>query len=269
MPVARLLTAAVLVVVLAGCVLFLPPFEVTLVFLLFLFAGALEWAMLAGLESGLTRSLYAVGVGGVGFGVWRLGTDLVPLGAVLGLATAWWLLALGWIVIYQRTARAVRLPRSLLLLLGPLVMVPALVALAQLIETRLTLLLGLFAIVWSADILAFFGGRRFGRARLASRVSPGKTWAGVYSAVGGTLVAALVLNHFWLGWPLLAFVALVSASLVAAIVGDLFESLVKRQTGHKDSGHLLPGHGGVLDRIDSVLAAAPVFTFSLRQMGYA
>ena len=116
----------------------------------------------------------------------------------------------------------------------------------------------LFLLVWGADIGGYFAGRRFGRRKLAPAVSPGKTWAG---AVGGLLLAGAVtlLPLSVLGRPVLTWAPVVAALVVLSIFGDLFESALKRQRGVKDSGALLPGHGGVLDRIDALLAALPAF----------
>jgi len=121
-------------------------------------------------------------------------------------------------------------------------------------------------LVWAADIGAFFVGRRFGRTRLAPNVSPGKTWEGV---VGGALASALVafLGSGWFNIPVLQFVPLCLAVVAFSIVGDLTESLLKRFAGVKDSGSLFPGHGGVMDRIDSVTAAAPILFFGLVLFG--
>jgi len=126
----------------------------------------------------------------------------------------------------------------------------------------------LFALilVWVADIGAFFAGRRFGRTRLAPHVSPGKTWEGV---IGGAVASALVavLGSAWFNIPIVRFLPLCLAVVAFSIVGDLTESLLKRFAGLKDSGSLFPGHGGVMDRIDSVTGAAPILFFGLVALG--
>ena len=123
-------------------------------------------------------------------------------------------------------------------------------------------------LVFAADIGAFFAGRRFGRLRLAPAVSPGKTWEGV---LGGAAASALVgiAGSEWFGVPLYAFLPLCLAAVAFSVVGDLTESLLKRFAGVKDSGTLFPGHGGVMDRIDSVTGAAPVLLFGLTVLGVA
>src|SRR5690606_17335644 len=138
--------------------------------------------------------------------------------------------------------------------------------LVRLHEHGPAVMLFLLLLVVAADVGAYFAGRRFGRNKLAPRVSPGKTWEGV---IGGLLGAALIAlaGGAWFGVPLVPFVALCVVAVLASIVGDLTESLFKRHAGVKDSGTLLPGHGGVLDRVDSVTAAAPVFLIGLERLG--
>jgi phosphatidate cytidylyltransferase len=127
----------------------------------------------------------------------------------------------------------------------------------------------LAGLVWLADIGAFFAGRRWGRRKLAVHVSPSKSWegvaGGVLAALGGAAAAIVLVGEPIEEVPLL--LALVVVTVVASVLGDLTESLFKREAGLKDSGALLPGHGGVLDRIDSLLAAAPVFVLGLGWMG--
>ncbi|MGE5336701.1 MAG: phosphatidate cytidylyltransferase, partial [Gemmatimonadota bacterium] len=150
-----------------------------------------------------------------------------------------------------------------ILLLG----VAALSAL-QLMQQGVTLLVSALAIVWIADTAAYFAGHRWGKTKLAPRTSPGKTWAGVGGAMVAVLMLAMVLAWLAPGWPIFSTRLLqhlhpvvglpILCGLVAiSIVGDLFESLLKRQAGVKDSGKSLPGHGGVLDRIDALLPVLP------------
>jgi phosphatidate cytidylyltransferase len=131
------------------------------------------------------------------------------------------------------------------------------------------LVLLLVLLVWTADSLAYFAGRRFGRTKLAPLVSPGKTREGVYAALAGGLLWGLPLGWLtgldWRGTGLAALVCLVAVA--ASVVGDLYESLQKRRRGMKDAGSLLPGHGGMLDRVDSLTAAAPVFALGIALVG--
>uniref|UniRef100_UPI003FA26E9D phosphatidate cytidylyltransferase n=1 Tax=Zoogloea ramigera TaxID=350 RepID=UPI003FA26E9D len=148
-------------------------------------------------------------------------------------------------------------------LVGFVLLVPPSLAIAHLRLLSPWLLLGVMAAVWVADIAAYFTGRAFGRRKLAPSISPGKSWEGAYGAVVGVAVYGLTCLSY-IGYPLgepgrlvLALVGLVAFTAVS-IIGDLFESMVKRQAGVKDSGTLLPGHGGILDRIDSLTSTLPL-----------
>jgi phosphatidate cytidylyltransferase len=145
-------------------------------------------------------------------------------------------------------------------------LVPVWLALVRLHEQGPQLMLFLLLLVVAADIGAYFAGRALGKHKLAPRVSPGKTWEGV----GGGLVAAAMMAAFgvwWFDMDAVPFMALCIVVAIASVVGDLTESMFKRHAGLKDSGNLLPGHGGVLDRVDSVTAAAPVFLIGLERLG--
>lgn len=227
-------------------------------------AAAWEWAGLAG-RGGVTRTLYAGGLALAGLAAaLALVEGALPLQAsrgIYGVALLFWVLA---VPLWLRAHRC-RPPATLLLPVGALVLLPACLALVQLRLAHPALLLLFLAIVWLADIAAYFSGRRFGRRKLAPAISPGKTWAGVYGALAATVVYAVLWAMFLPAFlPALArasvprMVALVVVLTVLSIVGDLCESLLKRQAGVKDSGRLLPGHGGVLDRIDALLPVLPV-----------
>jgi phosphatidate cytidylyltransferase len=156
-------------------------------------------------------------------------------------------------------------------LAGVLALVPAWLALVRLrldVPRGAEWMLFTLILVFAADIGAFFAGRRYGRVRLAPAVSPGKTWEGV---LGGAAMSALVAlaGSEWFGVPVQSFLPLCLATVAFSIVGDLTESLLKRFAGVKDSGTLFPGHGGVMDRIDSVTGAAPVLLFGLSVLGVA
>jgi phosphatidate cytidylyltransferase len=132
------------------------------------------------------------------------------------------------------------------------------------------LILAVMVLVWVADIGAYFSGRRFGKNKLAPQVSPGKSWEGVYGGLAASLLVTLVvgLSRDWSGSALLIALAGAAVVVLISVVGDLTESMFKRQAGLKDSSNLLPGHGGVLDRIDSLTAAIPVFAVLLWLAGW-
>ena len=174
-----------------------------------------------------------------------------------------------WIVHYQ-IREAPRLQSGVgIAILGWVVLIPAWIAVYFLLVRWPTLLIALFVLIWSADILAFFGGRALGRRRLASRISPGKTWEGfilgclVFSVAGGCAVFAMFGERMpLLTWPHVVMLGFVLG--IIAVVGDLAESIVKRCLVRKDSGHMLPGIGGVLDLVDSILFTSPVLFFYLK-----
>jgi len=249
----RLLTAIALVPVVAVFVLVLPAVAFQAGLLVVVALGAFEWSRLVRLAP---ATLFAAGAAG------SLGLALLagapPLRALAWIGIAWWLAAFA-AVVRSREPGSVpsRAPGALA---GWLVLVPAGAALAE-VHARPggpALAMTLLAVVWAADSAAWAVGRRFGRTRLAPRVSPGKTWEGL----AGGMAAAAATGAAAAAWLELAPGRLLAAAVLAAgasVVGDLYESLGKRRAGVKDSGSLLPGHGGVLDRIDGLTAAAPVY----------
>lgn len=233
-----------------------------------MFSAALwEWLRLAGFASrtALVCALLLVGL--------LLVLDVLgfaPGGARLTLicsaAAALWLTIAAVLVQAQR--RGLRLGPTSTAVLGCLLLPAAWFALLALYQLGLVLLFSVLAVVWIADICAYFAGRAFGKAKLASNISPGKTWAGVAGAVVGVLAIAVairfaqpeaaVLSNLLFARSVALALALLVLVVAASIVGDLFESLIKRQAGMKDSSRLLPGHGGVLDRIDALLPVLPL-----------
>jgi phosphatidate cytidylyltransferase len=262
----RISTAIVLAAIVISIVLFLPPVATVVLLTVLVLAGAWEWSAFLRAPGYLPRALYVGLLALMMPLVWHVTETLQGREIVLALAILWWMAALGWIVLApQRVA-----PWSAALA-GILALVPAWLALVRL---RFDLSRGsqwmLFALVlvFAADIGAFFAGRTFGRTRLAPTVSPGKTWEGVLGgAAAGALVA--IAGSRWFGVPMRDFVPLCLAAVAFSIIGDLTESLLKRFAGVKDSGTLFPGHGGVMDRIDSVTGAAPVLLFGLTVLGVA
>jgi len=264
----RVVTALILAsAVLAGLFL-LPARWWALALLVVVALAAAEWARLA-VRSTLGRWLFISGVVGAGLalvftpaagfaGGWPTGIVV----AVCGAASLFWLLvAPPWLATRWQPAGA--LP---LLLTGLVVLLGTFVALVQLQSRSPWLALAAMAVVWIADTAAYFAGRAFGRRKLAPMISPGKTWEGVYGALAAVAIYALALTPlaaragFAEAPGVVAMAAFVAFMLVLAalsVAGDLFESMLKRQAGVKDSGALLPGHGGVLDRIDALLAALP------------
>jgi phosphatidate cytidylyltransferase len=259
----RVLTAIVLVPLLLACMFLLPNIVWALLMCVPAVLAALEWSRLAGYRrSGSLLFIAVVTITCLGFIV--LGASAPPLSAGAAragvllylLALLFWAIAAplwlyrGWRVTQQPLLGAV----------GWIVLVPAWLAIVSL-QKSADLLLAVLLTVWIADIAAYFTGRRFGCHKLAPQISPGKTWEGVIGAFVAVLiygfVASFVLQPSANIYDRMFMLIFVSALTVLSIVGDLFESWIKRGAGAKDSGSLLPGHGGILDRIDSLTAALP------------
>ena len=257
----RIITA-LLLAPLALLVILWTPHTITMaVFALLVIAGAWEWAAFPGFTSAAGRASYAALVAGAIAALWIIGPEQAELDVVIRIAMAWWLVALVWIALMPT-----RMNRSVAAIAGFLVLLPAWLALVRLHAINPHLVLFLVLVVVAADVGAYFAGRQFGKHKLAPRVSPAKTWEGV---IGGLVASGImaIIGVRWFGLSAAPFLLLCAVVVVASIVGDLTESLFKRHAGLKDSGSLLPGHGGVLDRVDSVTAAAPVFVFGLDWLG--
>lgn len=231
---------------------------------LVMLAGAWEWSRLAGLRRAGSRLLFLLLTAALLVLCQALLEQerLAPIfsPAVAGVALAWWaaVLCLLW---RQQGGGEFAPPPAGWLAVGVIVLVPAWTSLVALRENGPGLVLCLFVLIWTADTGAFYVGKKWGRRKLASRISPNKTWEGL----GGGLVLGLAVGA--LAFTLLPapsyrlgpFLSACLATLVLSAAGDLLESMLKRQCGVKDSGVLAPGHGGALDRIDSLTAAAPAF----------
>ena len=259
----RIITAVILAVAFLAVLLWLPPKATVVVVTALVLAGAWEWSAFLRPTGRLARVVYVAIVALLLFGAWTASADRDVRHLIVIVAVAWWLVALGWIIFAPHSVNPLSAG-----LAGLLALVPAWLALVRLRDLPHGAEWVLFTLflVWSADIGAYFAGHRFGRIRLAPHVSPGKTWEGV---IGGFALSAIVAvaGSVWFGLPLYAFVPLCLAAVAFSIVGDLTESLLKRFAGVKDSGTLFPGHGGVMDRIDSVTGAAPVLFFGLIMLG--
>jgi phosphatidate cytidylyltransferase len=244
-------------------VLFLPTKVFALLLGGVLAAGAWEWSRLVPLAAPGLRLLYCAASACLMWLLWQAGPAAASVW-VLPLALLWWLFALYWLTHPQLCAQPAAGCGWLKLAAGILVIVPAWTALAALHgggRGGPVVTLGLLLMVWLADSGAYFAGRRWGRHKLAPVISPGKTWEGVYGGLLASLAFAALAGGLYsqsVRWTVTCLLVSLLAMLFS-IAGDLLESLMKRHSGIKDSGHIIPGHGGVLDRVDSLLAAAPLF----------
>ena len=265
----RLLTAAVLIAGIAYAVLALETRWLAVIFAIIAVLGAYEWSRLMNLKALPGRILYAAAIAALLWLCW-LGVlqDAAALRFFIMVSGVWWLLATLWLSLPQLGAEETSSALLMKACAGVFTLVPCWVALVALHEQEphgTHRLLFLLTLIWVADSAAYFTGKRWGRAKLAPRISPGKTRVGVYGAL-----VAVAVYAFFVASALgvsdsgrIAFAVLCIVTALFSVVGDLFESLFKRQRGVKDSGTLIPGHGGVLDRIDSLTAAAPIFLLGL------
>jgi phosphatidate cytidylyltransferase len=253
----RVITALLLVAGLALILFGLPPLAAVLTFAAIAALAAWEWGGLMRQDQP-ARVMYAFVL--LLF-CWQLtvaAPQLVPL--LLAVSAGFWILV---VPLWFRFKWTLAGNDFFGYLLGALVILPTWAAMVALHAVSTWLLLAAMALVWVADISAYFAGRRFGRHKLAPTISPGKTWEGVAGAVVGVLIyGALVLSFSPLAgrlpWPLPVLALLLILLAAVSVMGDLFESLLKRRAGIKDSSNLLPGHGGVLDRIDALTSALPL-----------
>lgn len=270
----RLISAFILIPVVIAALFLLPPGGFAILTLLVCMLGAWEWGQLSGFVQRSQRIwlalLFGAGLAAMllALPAWHQNIHLPLIAGALWVSLAWWLVALVLVLFYPESAAFWRNSRVLRLAFGLLTLVPFFWGMIALRNWHygdnhyvgaLWLLYVMF-LVWGADSGAYIFGKMFGKHKLAPKVSPGKTWQGF---IGGLITSAVISWIFGL-WAHLNVApgVLLSCSLAAAlasVLGDLTESMFKREAGIKDSGHLIPGHGGILDRIDSLTAAVPVF----------
>jgi len=254
----RILTASIVAPIAVFGILVLTQTSFALAVALILIISSWEYCNLIQIKHLAGKALYALLILLITYFLSNALSNLTILYAV-----AWWLIALVWVVIFPKGSRLLRKNLFVKVVNGLFIFVPMAIALMALHWLDPMLVLFLLILIWAADIGAYFAGKLFGKTKLCPSVSPGKTLEGV---CGGTALAqAVAISYVYVSVqaPLLSdflifsFIALV-ISLVS-VLGDLFESVLKRIAGVKDSGNMLPGHGGILDRIDSLTSSAPIF----------
>lgn len=266
----RIITAAILIPLVIAVIFLLDAKWFSILFAVFVAIGAWEWAGLCKLSE-KHRYLYSL-VAVLILAVLYYSNNSSAYHVIISSGVAYWFFAILLVLFYQNQRNF--LPKSSLplLLIGLLLLIPmwsSLTILKSFPAIGAQLLMFLLLLIWSADTAAYFAGKKWGKRRLASRVSPGKTWEGTIAGiVAGSIVAlsyVIVFNDKITHE--LMFVGLSVVTVVISVVGDLMESMVKREADIKDSGSILPGHGGVMDRIDSLTAAGPVFVLGLIYLG--
>lgn len=277
----RVFSAVIMIAVALSALFFLSPLPFTLALTAVVVIGFWEWAQFAGFKRPIARAIVAfISIALLLFPI-MANSDYIRAARFLTDATTpllfvgclWWLFALYLVITYPASARFWDKSVSAKFIFGFVTLIPFLIGTLALRFNNYAadeyqgtyLLLYVFLLVWGADSGAYFAGRAFGKHKLAPNVSPAKSWEGVF---GGLLTSGIIATLFLQLSPenvfgrelnTGAFIALSVATVAISVLGDLAESMFKRQAGIKDSSQLIPGHGGVLDRIDSLTAAVPFF----------
>lgn len=260
---ARVITAVILIICFLLALFLLPGLWWSLLVLAAILLAAHEWSRLSAFNTA-QESAYLLSIAGIGVAVLFVLPPHTFGGPLYTCAFLFWFIAVPlWFYLGWPT-----LPKWVAVITGWLTLISAWFAMNDLRAIGPLWLLAAMALVWVADIAAYFAGRGFGRHKLAPRISPGKTWEGVFGGLAAVLLYTILLVMAWIGarphatdpdWQDWAgWLVLACAMFGISVVGDLFESALKRRAGVKDSGVLLPGHGGVLDRIDALLPALPL-----------
>ena len=271
----RVLTALILAPLVVWALFGLSDKLLLLLFAAILLVGAWEWSSLAGIENPFYSIAFLLGQAGLlSLCGWLLASGSNLTTGILASAVLAWFMILFWLLMYERSKLQVNLSQTTRLGLGLLLLSICFLSIGAIIvrsdNDRIMILL-LFLLIWGADVAAYFTGKAWGKTKLAPRISPGKSWQGVAGALVMTIIIA---SCTWaiMNYPVNLLPKLIVFSLIVvilSIVGDLFESLLKRQVGKKDSSNLLPGHGGILDRIDSMISASPVYALGIILLGVA
>ncbi len=259
----RVITGAILIPVMVAILLKFPTTWLAILFGFIALAGAWEWATLV--SKGLLIKVMYVSICAVLMLAGWFWLQREHMRLLMLAASCFWVLVLFLLTIYRASWLGQPALHSFLWHSGYVVIVTGWIAIIHLHKQLPALLLFLFVLIWVADSAAYFAGKKFGRVKLAEKLSPGKTREGLWGALVATLLLALagVWQFDLKPGAAVYFIILSLLTALISVVGDLFESLLKRNAGVKDSGFLVPGHGGVLDRIDSLLAASPGFILGL------
>ncbi len=270
----RVLTAFVLGPFILWSVLTFSHRALAIELALILMLGAWEWARISGINNQIARTSYSLVVGLIIVLItYLIHSNINLLEIVLYITTSWWVISLGWLFVTEKSGLKVAdiYSRTVItrnLLIGVLVLGGSFVSIIGMHQSEhygAYFIFTLLILIWVADTAAYFSGKAFGKHKLAVSISPGKTWEGVFGALIATIFVAVIIAWYFdfsnINTVLFTLIAVVS--IIFSVVGDLLESMFKRKTNVKDSSQILPGHGGILDRIDSLIAAAPFYFLGL------
>lgn len=270
----RIITGLILAPLVLCGVFLLEPIHFSWFFAAILAIAAWEWANLSSLTTQVVRVSYALLIAALLFKV----VPYISVAWVLTVSVMWWIIASLLVMTFPDSSKYWKNP-GVGVLLGLVVIIPMWKALVFIREASFTpiesfnpplLILYILLLVWAADVGAYFSGKAWGKSKLAPNVSPGKSWAGAWGGIAAAMLLGAVTSYLMgLSFSMsIQFLVITVITAMISIIGDLTESMFKRVRGIKDSSALLPGHGGVLDRIDSLLAAIPVFVFLLMSLGW-
>ncbi|MCK4494535.1 MAG: phosphatidate cytidylyltransferase [Methylococcales bacterium] len=283
----RIMTASILATLIISSVIFLPSLAFSFVIAIVILLGAWEWTHLINLNNLKLRISFLISLAFpiIGIALWTQFLELIALifewpavreySGILEwlviLPVLFWVMLMILIRQLPATLVKIQLKQRYQALIGWFVLLMAWMFLSRLRALYGTdMVLYFMILIWSADISAYFAGKKYGKEKLSPEISPGKTVQGVYGALTSAVVCGLILGLiFQFSWmSIIDFILLSVLTTLISVYGDLFFSLVKRQRGVKDSGFIVPGHGGVLDRIDSMIAAAPFFYAGIVLIGF-
>lgn len=266
----RIITAAILIPIVIAFIFLANTIWFSASFAVFVAIGAWEWAGLCK-ASDKIKILYVIFIILILSGIYWINNSLLYNSIAL-CGVIYWLFAVVLVVAYQKQRNLLPRSSTLLMIIGLLLLIPmwsGLIILKSFFENGAELIMLLMLLIWGADTAAYFAGKKWGKRKLANHVSPGKTWEGTLAGIASSVVIAgcyVIVSHKNLDNSLM-FIGLSILTVIGSVFGDLMESLVKREAGQKDSGSILPGHGGVMDRIDSLTAASPIFVVGLVSLG--
>lgn len=268
----RIITALLITPLAIAMILLTPPLPFAAIIGVLCLIASWEWTRLSGMKSRPVRGVLVGFVAALMIALYCCADSWIwwPL---IAAGAVWWLFAVLWLRSYSFAAAPTRENTIIKLIAGAFCVLPAWAAMMKIYLSQPSAphswALYSLVVIWAADTFAYLAGKRWGRNKLAAKISPGKTIEGVYGALAGSALIAVIGG--WLldvrNGQLVGLCVLAMISVAFSIVGDLFESLIKRHANVKDSGAMFPGHGGVFDRLDSVFAALPIFALGKLLLG--